>query len=78
MQTTSTEIEALFRREAGRLISVLTRILGLRNLELAEEMSRDWDTRIISSVLVPGLAVCYAECLTICGVTGRARLEARR
>lgn len=48
---TPTEIEALFRREAGRLISVLTRILGPRNLELAEDVvqdafiaaMRDWD-----------------------------------
>jgi RNA polymerase sigma-70 factor (ECF subfamily) len=43
-------IEAIFRRESGRLISVLTRILGPRNLELAEDVvqesfvaaMRDW------------------------------------
>ena len=45
------EIERLFRRESGRLISVLTRILGPGNLELAEDVMqdafvaamRDWD-----------------------------------
>jgi RNA polymerase sigma factor (sigma-70 family) len=36
-----TEIEALFRRESGRLISVLTRILGPGNLELAEDVMQD-------------------------------------
>jgi RNA polymerase sigma-70 factor (ECF subfamily) len=44
-------IEPLFRRESRRLISVLTRILGPRNLELAEDVMqdafiaamRDWD-----------------------------------
>ena len=47
------EIERLFRRDAGRLISVLTRILGPRNLELAEDVMQDafiaamreWDQR---------------------------------
>lgn len=38
---TPAEIEPLFRREAGRLISVLTRILGPRNLELAEDVMQD-------------------------------------
>jgi len=38
---TPAEIELLFRREAGRLISVLTRILGPRNLELAEDVMQD-------------------------------------
>jgi RNA polymerase sigma factor (sigma-70 family) len=32
------EIEAVFRRESGRLISVLTRIFGPHNLELAEDV----------------------------------------
>jgi RNA polymerase sigma factor (sigma-70 family) len=44
------DFETLFRRESGRLISVLTRILGPRNLELAEDVvqesfvaaMRDW------------------------------------
>jgi predicted RNA polymerase sigma factor len=36
-----TEIEALFRRESRRLISVLTRILGPGNLELAEDVMQD-------------------------------------
>src|SRR5262245_9510156 len=48
-----TDIERLFRRESGRLISVLTRILGPANLELAEDVvqesfvaaMRDWDQR---------------------------------
>jgi len=35
------EIEALFRRESGRLISVLTRIFGPRNLELAEDVLQE-------------------------------------
>src|SRR5262245_52093895 len=46
-----TDIELLFRRESRRLISVLTRILGPGNLELAEDVMqesfvaamRDWD-----------------------------------
>ena len=38
---TRTEIETLFRREAGRLISVLTRILGAHNLELAEDVVQE-------------------------------------
>jgi RNA polymerase sigma-70 factor (ECF subfamily) len=37
----STEIAALFRREAPRLISVLTRIFGPRNLELAEDVVQE-------------------------------------
>lgn len=36
-----TEIDAIFRRESGRLISVLTRLLGPRNLELAEDVLQD-------------------------------------
>ena len=47
------DIERLFRREATRLISVLTRILGTHNLELAEDVVQDsfaaalraWTTR---------------------------------
>lgn len=35
------EIERLFRQEAGRLISVLTRILGPHNLELAEDVMQE-------------------------------------
>ena len=35
------EIETLFRREAGRLISVLTRIFGPQNLELAEDVLQE-------------------------------------
>ena len=34
-------IETLFRREAGRLISVLTRLFGPRNLELAEDVLQE-------------------------------------
>ena len=45
-------IETVFRRESGRLISVLTRLLGPQNLELAEDVVqeafvaalRDWST----------------------------------
>jgi RNA polymerase sigma factor (sigma-70 family) len=35
------EIEAIFRREAARLISVLTRIFGPPNLELAEDVVQE-------------------------------------
>jgi RNA polymerase sigma factor (sigma-70 family) len=35
------EIESLFRRESGRLISVLTRIFGPRNLGLAEDVVQE-------------------------------------
>lgn len=35
------QIEVLFRRESGRLISVLTRILGPGNLEFAEDVMQD-------------------------------------
>jgi RNA polymerase sigma-70 factor (ECF subfamily) len=35
------DIDRLFRREAARLISVLTRILGPHNLELAEDVVQD-------------------------------------
>jgi RNA polymerase sigma-70 factor (ECF subfamily) len=34
-------IEQVFRRESGRLISVLTRLLGPQNLELAEDVLQD-------------------------------------
>ncbi len=34
-------IEAIFRRESGRLISVLTRLLGPHNLELAEDVLQE-------------------------------------
>jgi RNA polymerase sigma-70 factor (ECF subfamily) len=35
------EIETVFRREAGRLISVLTRIFGPHNLALAEDVVQE-------------------------------------
>lgn len=35
------EIEILFRRESGRLVSVLTRILGAHNLALAEDVLQE-------------------------------------
>ena len=34
-------IDQVFRRESGRLISVLTRLLGPQNLELAEDVLQD-------------------------------------
>jgi len=51
--TIPADIESLFRRESRRLISVLTRILGPANLELAEDVvqesfvaaMRDWHRR---------------------------------
>jgi RNA polymerase sigma-70 factor (ECF subfamily) len=41
MREATPQIEALFRRESGRLISVLTRVLGPRNLELAEDVLQE-------------------------------------
>jgi RNA polymerase sigma-70 factor (ECF subfamily) len=41
MREAPAAIEALFRRESRRLISVLTRILGPGNLELAEDVMQD-------------------------------------
>ena len=46
-------VEIIFRREAGRLISVLTRLLGPPNLQLAEDViqeafvaaMQDWSAR---------------------------------
>lgn len=35
------DVDALFRRESGRLIAVLTRILGPNNLELAEDVVQE-------------------------------------
>lgn len=40
-ESTRSEIEAIFRREAARLISVLTRIFGPPNLELAEDVVQE-------------------------------------
>ena len=40
-QAVESEIELLFRRESGKLISVLTRILGPHNLELAEDVLQE-------------------------------------
>jgi DNA-directed RNA polymerase specialized sigma24 family protein len=37
----ATNLDAIFRRESGRLISVLTRILGPGNLELAEDVVQE-------------------------------------
>src|ERR1700738_772960 len=34
-------MEHLFRREAGRMVSVLTRIFGVHNLALAEDVVQD-------------------------------------
>lgn len=39
--TTGAEVERLFRRESVRLLSVLTRILGPRNLDLAEDVVQE-------------------------------------
>jgi RNA polymerase sigma-70 factor (ECF subfamily) len=39
--STRSEIEAIFRRESARLISVLTRIFGPPNLELAEDVVQE-------------------------------------
>jgi RNA polymerase sigma-70 factor (ECF subfamily) len=34
-------VEHLFRREAGRMVATLTRIFGVHNLQLAEEVVQD-------------------------------------
>src|SRR6476619_6202873 len=51
MSLASDTIETLFRRESGRLIAVLMRLLGPQNLQLAEDVvqeafvaaMRDWE-----------------------------------
>ena len=50
-----TEIEQLFRRESGRLISVLTRILGPQNLELAEDVVQESFVAAMKSWSVDGV-----------------------
>src|SRR6202161_3672444 len=37
----------LFRREAGRMVATLTRIFGVHNLELAEDVSQDASCRAL-------------------------------
>jgi len=52
-ETSTDQVELLFRRESGRLTAVLTRILGPSNLELAEDVvqesfvaaMREWSAR---------------------------------
>lgn len=39
--TTTTEVEHLFRREAGRMSAVVVRLLGLGHLDLAEDIVHD-------------------------------------
>ena len=45
----------LFRREAGRLVSVLTRIFGARNLALAEDVVQDAFCRAVETWPVRGV-----------------------
>src|SRR5262249_2858057 len=53
MTSSADTVEVIFRREAGRLISVLTRLLGPHNLQLAEDVvqeafvaaMQDWSLR---------------------------------
>jgi predicted RNA polymerase sigma factor len=40
----------LFRREAGRMVATLTRILGVHNLDLAEDVVQDAFRRARESV----------------------------
>lgn len=44
-----------FRREAGRMISALTRIFGVRNLALAEDAVQDAFCRALEVWRVHGL-----------------------
>ena len=53
--TTQSEIETLFRRESGRLISVLTRILGAQNLELAEDVVQESFVAALDHCSVSGI-----------------------
>jgi RNA polymerase sigma-70 factor (ECF subfamily) len=39
--TTTTDVEHLFRREAGRMSAVVVRLLGFRHLDLAEDIVHD-------------------------------------
>ena len=41
MSGVSTVVDHLFRHEAGRLVATLTRILGMHNLDLAEDVVQD-------------------------------------
>jgi hypothetical protein len=36
-----TLVDHLFRHEAGRMVAILTRIFGIHNLELAEDVLQD-------------------------------------
>lgn len=49
------QIEALFQRESGRLISVLTRIFGPQNLELAEDVVQESFVAAMSRWSLDGL-----------------------
>src|SRR3954447_18525975 len=47
--------EHLFRRESGRLVSALTRIFGVHNLELAEDVVQDAFCRALEVWKVRGV-----------------------
>src|SRR6476619_1135530 len=47
--------EHLFRRESGRLVSALTRIFGVHNLALAEDVAQDAFQRALEVWKVSGV-----------------------
>ncbi len=48
-------IDHLFRHESGKLISVLTRIFGPHNLELAEDVVQDTLIKALESWKINGI-----------------------
>ena len=49
MTPVNTLVDHLFRHEAGRITAALTRALGARNLELAEEATQEALIRALQS-----------------------------
>jgi hypothetical protein len=45
--------EHLFRRESGRLVAILTRLFGVHNLSLAEDVVQDAFCRALEDVEIP-------------------------
>ena len=52
--TSSHFVEHLFRREAGKLVSVLTKLFGPQNLELAEDVVQDTLIKAVESWRING------------------------
>src|SRR5580698_6917384 len=80
------EQEHLFRREAGRMVATLTRIFGIHNLALAEDVVQDafcralevWKFRGMPENPAAWLMVTAKNlALTPCGVSARRVLSRR-